>query len=115
MSGEILSSQIRNLSIQNISEILNTETIKLLDSSENNIAYSDDYLIRRIQNDTSISYFFTENPLDTRLLSRDILRFLLLDIVLLVPIWLGMRMYIGKTLAPVKENIETMNHFVHDA
>lgn len=46
---------------------------------------------------------------------RDILRFLILDIAILIPFWLMGRYFVRETLRPVAENIDTMSHFVHDA
>lgn len=43
------------------------------------------------------------------------LRFLILDITILVPFWFMGRYFVRETLRPVAENIDTMSHFVHDA
>lgn len=52
-------------------------------------------------------------PMDDIL--RDIVRFLVIDILLLLPFYLIGRYYVGRTLEPVAENIDTMSHFIHDA
>lgn len=52
-------------------------------------------------------------PMDDIL--RDIMRFLVIDILLLLPFYFIGRYYVGRTLEPVAENIDTMSHFIHDA
>lgn len=42
-------------------------------------------------------------------------RFLLLDLLILIPFYFMARIYVRETLEPVKENLDTMTHFVHDA
>lgn len=66
------------------------------------------------QNNT-ITFFFTPERNNVSVLYRDILRFILLDIFMMVPIWLLIRYYIRRVLKPVQENLDTMTHFVHDA
>ncbi|GAB0175220.1 MAG: hypothetical protein HHAS10_10990 [Candidatus Altimarinota bacterium] len=48
-------------------------------------------------------------------LLRDILRFLILDILIIVPFYFMGRYFVRKTLEPVAENIDIMSHFIHDA
>lgn len=52
-------------------------------------------------------------PLDDIL--RDILRFLILDILILVPFYFMGKYFVRETLEPVGANIEAMNDFIHDA
>jgi signal transduction histidine kinase len=46
---------------------------------------------------------------------RDILRFLAMDLLILLPFWFMGRYFVRQILKPVAENIDTMNHFIHDA
>ena len=46
---------------------------------------------------------------------RDIVRFIVIDILLLLPFYFIGRYAVGRTLEPVAENIDTMSHFIHDA
>lgn len=48
-------------------------------------------------------------------LLRDVLRFLILDILIIAPFYFMGRYFVRKTLEPVEENIESMSHFIHDA
>ena len=48
-------------------------------------------------------------------LLRDILRFLILDTLIIVPFYFMGRYFVRKTLEPVAENIDTMSHFIHNA
>lgn len=46
---------------------------------------------------------------------RDILRFLVLDILIILPFYFMGRYFVRKTLEPVEENIDSMSHFIHNA
>lgn len=46
---------------------------------------------------------------------RDILRFLVMDFVILLPFWFVIGFFIRKTLDPVEKNMEAMTHFINDA
>lgn len=48
-------------------------------------------------------------------MAEDIIIFLMVDILVLVPLWFAGRYFVGRTLTPVEENMITMDHFVHDA
>ncbi len=113
--GQILSSQIRNLTIENISDILDEDTLEDIDESSNHMAYADDYIVRRVQQNNVTTFFFTRPRINLHTMQRDAIRFLLLDILLIFPLWFLMRFHIRRTLLPVRENIDTMTHFVHDA
>ena len=113
--GQILSSQIRNLTIENISDILDEDTLEDIDESSNHMAYADDYIVRRVQQNNVTTFFFTRPRINLHTMQRDAIRFLLLDMLLILPLWFLMRFHIRRTLLPVRENIDTMTHFVHDA
>lgn len=114
-SGQILSSQIKNLTIENISDILDDDTLEDIDESLNHMAYADDYIVRRVQQNNVTTFFFTRPRINLHTMQRDAIRFLLLDMLLILPLWFLMRFHIRRTLLPVRENIDTMTHFVHDA
>ena len=62
-SGQILSSQIKNLTIENISDILDDDTLEDIDESPNHMAYADDYIVRRIaQNNVTTFYAPSNQP-----------------------------------------------------
>jgi signal transduction histidine kinase len=46
---------------------------------------------------------------------RDILRFLALDLLILIPFWFLGRYFVREILKPVEQNMTAMSHFVHDA
>ncbi len=52
-------------------------------------------------------------PLDD--IIRDIIRFIAIDIFLLIPFYLLWVYFVRRTLEPIAENIDTMSHFIHDA
>lgn len=114
-SGQILSSQIKNLTIENISDILDEDTLEDIDESPNHMVYADDYIVRRVQQNNVTTFFFTRPRINLHAIQRDAIRFLLLDMLLILPLWFLMRFHIRRTLLPVRENIDTMTHFVHDA
>lgn len=114
-AGQILSSQIKNLTIENISDILDDDTLEDIDESLNHMAYADDYIVRRVQQNNITTFFFTRPRINLHTMQRDAIRFLLLDMLLILPLWFLMRFHIRRTLLPVRENIDTMTHFVHDA
>ncbi len=46
---------------------------------------------------------------------RDILRFVAMDVLILIPFWFGAQYFIRRTLEPVTKNLDDMTHFIHDA
>jgi signal transduction histidine kinase len=69
-----------------------------------------------IPTDPSRAHIFiriAEYPL--RDIIRDILRFLALDLFILMPFYFMGRYFVRETLRPVEENMDAMSHFVHDA
>ena len=73
----------------------------------------------RIQEPSTIgtvhTIFFKKSgyPIDDIL--RDAVRFLLINISLIIPFYFIGRYFVRRTLVPVAENIDTMSHFIHDA
>ena len=59
--------------------------------------------------------FLSPTNYDMSGLIRDMLRFFLLDLLILMPFWWMARVYVRETLEPVRDNMDTMTHFVHDA
>ena len=76
-------------------------------------------LMLRIQEPSTIgtvhTIFFKKSgyPIDDIL--RDAVRFLLINISLIIPFYFIGRYFVRRTLVPVAENIDTMSHFIHDA
>lgn len=52
-------------------------------------------------------------PIDDIL--RDILRFLIMNWIILLPFYFMGRFFVRETLKPIGDNIDAMNHFIHDA
>lgn len=46
---------------------------------------------------------------------RDIFRFFVLDILIVIPFYFMGRLFVREVLEPVEENLDTMNYFIHDA
>lgn len=59
--------------------------------------------------------FFRKSGYPLEDILRDILRFLAMDVLILIPFYFMGRYFVRETLAPVEANINTMSHFVHDA
>lgn len=75
------------------------------------------FLIKKINqtNTEKIILFLSPIQYSINKLLIDALRFLFLDCIILMPFsWIA-RVYVQETLEPVKENINTMNYFIHDA
>lgn len=82
------------------------------------IIEADDYWFYRkpIPTDPSRAHIFiriAEYPIWD--IIRDILRFLALDLFILMPFYFMGRYFVRETLRPVEENMDAMSHFVHDA
>lgn len=112
-SGEIMFSQNNFSEIQNISDILSEKEIQNLKNHD--FIYHEKLLIRRVETNSSVIYFFSRELDILEEFYRDIFRFLLIDIIILIPLYFLIRVHIRRILAPVRENIDTMTHFVHDA
>lgn len=82
---------------------------------KNPFIYHEELLIRRYENNGTVVYFFSRELDISGEFYRDIVRFLLIDLVLLIPLYFLLRLHIRRILKPVQENMETMSHFVHDA
>jgi signal transduction histidine kinase len=115
-SGKII--EIRgNIDTEEFAEFIDSTALTSL-PQDTIITYDDTLLLKKKQKIGGEEYsviFFKKSgyPLDDIL--RDILRFLVIDILLVVPFYFIGRYYVGRTLEPVAENIDTMSHFIHDA
>lgn len=114
-NGKIINSHTKDLSIGNISEILTDDSLEKIEKSNKKIAHCNGYIVRKFEKNNGAAYFLTPEKNNLTSLQRDIVRFLILDILLILPIWFLMKIHIRRTLRPVKENIDTMRHFVNDA
>lgn len=115
-TGKILDVR-GNIDIEELTEFIDTTTLTTL-PTDNIITYDGTLLLRKKQliEDKEYSVIFFKKsgyPLDD--IMRDIIRFLIIDILLLLPFYFIGRYYVGRTLEPVAENIDTMSHFIHDA
>lgn len=111
--GKIIKSLAPNLEdAQNLTEIFTEEILQTL--SDKKISYYDNLMARKV-NFRWLSYYFFDNAYDDMNLFRSLGLFLILDLILLFPVWFLSRLYIRRILQPVQENIDTMTHFVHDA
>lgn len=52
-------------------------------------------------------------PIDDIL--RDIIRFLIMDILILLPFWFLGRYFVKEILKPIGTNMDVMSQFIHDA
>lgn len=107
----IIKSYIPDIQVwQNIDGILkNVSKI-----SDEKVHYIEWNMVRKISFPSETFYLFT-TALNEAQIFRDIFRFLIFDFLLLFPIWFLIRRYIKHILQPVRENLDTMTHFVHDA
>ena len=71
-------------------------------------------MVRKISYEWEDFFLFT-TAYNESLIFRDLWRFLAFDLALLLPIFFLIRRYIRHILQPIKENMDTMTHFVHDA
>lgn len=113
-SGQVIGSRIAGRDVKNVSEVLESNLIENL--STGTIANEQGLFLRKVQieNGNTILFVAPANY-DNEELMRDILRFLLLDLIILIPFYFMARVYVRETLEPVRDNLDTMTHFVHDA
>ncbi len=77
----------------------------------------DMWVQKRVHPTHSGEYLLFVNPVGYSLgdMSRDILRFLMLDLLLILPLWWIGRIFVSRALLPVEQSIAAMRHFVQDA
>jgi len=114
-SGNVLSSRVAGQEIKNVNDIVPMRIMNSLDLGE--IRPYDHLLLRKMaQTETGeVLLFLAPTNYDINGLMRDMFRFFLLDLLILMPFWWMARTYVRETLEPVRENLDTMTHFVHDA
>lgn len=111
--GKIIKSMALNIEeAKNLKEIFTQDVLSDLNE---NISYNNNLMIRKVTMDSWVVYYFFDNAYDNMNLVRSLILFLILDIILLTPIWFLSKYYIRRILRPIQENIDTMTHFVHDA
>lgn len=59
--------------------------------------------------------FFKKSGYPIEDILRDMIRFLLIDLFLILPFYFIGRYFVRRTLEPIADNIDTMSHFIHDA
>lgn len=115
-SGSII--EIRgNISNEEFSEFIDMDMLTSL-PTDNIITYNETLLLKKKQKIGNQEYsviFFKKSWYPLEDILRDIVRFIFIDIFLLLPFYFIGRYYVGRTLEPVAENIDTMSHFIHDA
>jgi signal transduction histidine kinase len=70
---------------------------------------------QKIQGQDLTVVFFKKSGYPLEDIIRDMMRFIAMDILLLIPFYLVGRYFVRRTLEPVAANIDTMSHFIHDA
>lgn len=94
-----------------ISEVFGQE---ICENFSEKISYFQGNMVRKMPYNQETLYFFS-SAIDKSVVFRDALRFLVLNLLLLIPVYLFATWYVRRVLRPVQENIDTMTHFVHDA
>jgi len=82
------------------------------------VSYSGTLLLKKRQkigNEDYTVLFFKKSIYQRDGIARDILRFLVMNIFLILPFYFIGQYYVGRILRPVAENINNMSHFIHDA
>lgn len=110
--GDVTKSRIAGYDID---DIIDSDTIDA--QPVDVIRVYDEFLIRKtlISDGQETMIFFGLLNYTIEDLFEDIFRFLLLNLAIMIPLFFMARIYVRKTLTPVRENLETMNHFIHDA
>ncbi len=113
-----LAANSNNLSddFQDITRLLETDLLTNLRVGQT-ISYGG-LLIRKVPDSNNPGYFKIYMgkrgyPLEDLL--RDILRFLAMNTIIVLPFYFMARYFVRKTLEPVEENMNAMSHFIHDA
>lgn len=110
--GIVVASFIPDILVgTKISEVFGEE---ICENFSEKISYFQDNMVRKMPHNHETLYFFS-SAIDKSIIFRDALRFLVLDLLLLIPVYLFATWYVRRVLRPVQENIDTMTHFVHDA
>lgn len=115
-SGNIVDIR-GNIEHDEFSELLDDRTI---DTFINNTVITHNGTLflkkkQKIQGEEFVIIFFKKSGYPVEDILRDIVRFLIIDILLLFPFYTIGRYYVSRTLKPVAQNIDTMSHFIHDA
>lgn len=113
--GNVLKSRMAWYDIDDIDDIIESQIIDTLSLGE--IHIYEELFIRKVAQTHSgeILLFIAPTNYSSDGVLRDIFRFLLMDIIILIPFFFVARTYVRGTLEPVRENMDTMTHFVHDA
>ena len=114
--GTIIEWQIASaLQIEEVQEMMDQEFFRNLPAK---ITKNEDSLLfykSPLPNSTKFRLFIGKPgyPIDDIL--RDILRFLIMDGIILLPFYFMGKFFVRETLKPIGDNIDAMNHFIHDA
>lgn len=114
-SGNILDSRW-NLKTEDEEELVEEEMISTLPI--NTTKEHDGILMRKMLSNpekNQFTIFFRKSGYPLEDILRDILRFLAMDLLILIPFYFMGRFFVREALAPVEANIDTMSHFIHDA
>jgi len=114
--GDILELR-GNVQVEEFSGFIEKNILK--DIPEDTIvSYSGTLLLKKRQkigNEDYTVLFFKKSIYQRDGIARDILRFLVMNIFLILPFYFIGQYYVGRILRPVAENINNMSHFIHDA
>jgi signal transduction histidine kinase len=114
-SGDIIEAR-GNIDESSISELMQRDELTSLPIGK---TINDDGILMRRMYTTNIAWgsviFLRKAGYTYDDILRDIMRFLVMDILLLIPFYFVGRYFVGRALEPVAANIDTMSHFIHDA
>lgn len=113
--GDIIMSRIAGHDIDDIEDIIEEDFFMSLPSGT--IVIYEEMFVRKVWDRTGekILLFVAPTNYSVDGLIQDMLRFLIMDLIILIPFFFVARLYVRETLEPVRENMDTMTHFVHDA
>ncbi|MBP9780183.1 HAMP domain-containing histidine kinase, partial [Candidatus Gracilibacteria bacterium] len=116
LDGTLIEGQgVANPQLREIHELLDEDTIKNLPIK---ITKSEDNLLlykSPLPDSRGYKIFIGKAGYPLEDILRDILRFLIMDGIILLPFFFMGRFFVRETLKPIGDNIDAMNHFIHDA
>ncbi len=116
LDGTLIEWQgVANPQLREIHELLDEDTIKNLPIK---ITKSEDNLLlykSPLPDSRWYKIFIGKAGYPLEDILRDILRFLIMDGIILLPFFFMGRFFVRETLKPIGDNIDAMNHFIHDA
>lgn len=115
-SGNIVNIR-GNIEDEEFSELFEDDILRNLETGQ--VINHDGMFIlkkkQKIQGQDLTVVFFKQSGYPLEDIIRDMMRFIAMDILLLIPFYLLGRYFVRRTLEPIATNIDTMSHFIHDA